>query len=389
MKRILITGGAGFIGHHMIDYFLQKTDHELIILDRLDMSGNLNRLTDLDSFKEKSERVSFIWHDLKASINDQVAKAIGQVDDVIHLAASSHVDRSIEDPVSFAMDNVVGTTNLLDWARKGGMKTDKEGWHYLLSKDSKHADQEPKEQIRRELIDLEDNTGMIIKVDNDMALVSKYNGTEKYLGKFINFSTDEVFGPAEVGHDHKENEQHLPSNPYSASKSGQGAMGYAFYITYGLPVITTYTMNNFGERQHPEKLIPKAIQSIIEQKEMPIFAEVENGETKAVGSRFWLHSWNTASAIDFILNNGVVGESYNIVGFDELTNLEVCEKISEILGKPLIPKFVDFHKTRPGHDRRYSLDGTKLAELGWKPELSFEEGMKKVVEFTVANKKWQ
>ena len=354
-EKVLITGGAGFIGHHLIDYVLRKTDWDIVILDRLDLSGNLNRLTELDSvyaFNEKGKRIKFVWHDLKSEINSFVSKDIGQVDHVVHLAASSHVDRSIEDPVSFAMDNVVGTTNLLNWARKGGMKRTKNELHRM-------------------------GDGLVETGQN-------------YAGKFLNFSTDEVFGPADVGHDHKEDEPHKPSNPYSASKSGQGMMGYAFFITYGLPVITSYTMNNFGERQHPEKLIPACIRAVINQTEMPIFAEVEkDGELKAVGSRFWLHSWNTASAIVFLLENGVVGESYNIVGFDELTNLEICEKVAKIIGKPLIPKFVDFHETRPGHDRRYALDGNKIKKLGWKPEVEFDDSLKKVVEFTMENKKWQ
>jgi dTDP-glucose 4,6-dehydratase len=274
MRRILITGGAGFIGHHLVDYLLINSNHELVILDRLDTSGNLNRLVDLPSFEKNKDRIDFVFHDLKAEVNEFVTKQLGEFDDVIHLSAASHVDRSIEDPVSFVMDNVLGTTNILNWARKGGMKKD---------------------------------------------------GAGKYSGFFVNFSTDEVFGPAEVGHNHKEDEPHKPSNPYAASKSGQGAMGYAFYVTYGLPVITTYTMNNFGERQHPEKLIPKCIRSVINGEEMPIFAEVENGETKA----------------------------------------------------------------RPGHDRRYSLDGSKLKNMGWEPEMSFDESLKQMVEFTKENSKWQ
>jgi dTDP-glucose 4,6-dehydratase len=349
--KILITGGAGFIGHHMVDYVLQNTDWDIVVLDRLDLSGNLNRLTDLESLRStpNMRRLKFVWHDLKSPISEFVGREIGQVDHVIHLAASSHVDRSIEDPVSFAMDNVVGTTNLLVWAK----------------------------------------TGMKKRVVGEEGPIKAYNKYE-YVGKFINFSTDEVFGPAEPGINHKENEPHYCSNPYSASKSGQGAMGYAFYVTYGLPVITTYTMNNYGERQHPEKLIPKAIRSVIEGTPMPIFAEVgEDGELHGVGSRFWLHSWNTASAVLHILAHGKAGESYNVVGFDELTNLEVCQKVADIIGKPLIPEFVDFHKTRPGHDRRYSLDGTKLKELGWKPEISFEEGLKKVVDFTLTHPNWQ
>ena len=360
-EKVLITGGAGFIGHHLVDYMLKQTDWDIVILDRLDLSGNLNRLIELDSFNENKHRVKFIWHDLKSEINEFVSKDIGVVDHVVHLAASSHVDRSIEDPVSFAMDNVVGTTNLLNWARKGGMK-----------------------KVGEEM-SVKEYTGKLINFSTEGVF-----GPNEYTGKFLNFSTDEVFGPAEVGHDHKENEQHLPSNPYSASKSGQGAMGYAFYITYGLPVITSYTMNNFGERQHPEKLIPACIRNVIAGDEMPIFAELgEDDELKAVGSRFWLHSWNTASAIVFLLEKGVVGESYNVVGFDELTNLEICENVAEIIGKPLKTKFIDFRNTRPGHDRRYSLDGTKLKELGWEPEVSFFGSLKRVVEFTVANKKWQ
>ena len=360
MKKVLITGGAGFIGHHLIDYVLQKTDWEIVLLDRLDLSGNLNRFSELESYKQNRDRVKFVWHDLKAEINEFVSNDIGEVDYIVHLAASSHVDRSIEDPVSFAMDNVVGTTNLLNWARKKmvcsacGSKKPVEG-----------------ESITK-----------------NCACQTNDNPYNK-LKKFLNFSTDEVFGPAEVGHDHKENEEHKPSNPYSASKSGQGAMGYAFFVTYGLPVVTSYTMNNFGERQHPEKLIPACIRNVIAGKEMPIFAELEGDDLKAVGSRFWLHSWNTASAVVFLLDNAVIGESYNVVGFDEFTNLEICEQIAEIIGKPLIPKFVDFHEVRPGHDRRYSLDGTKLKELGWEPEVDFAGSMKKVVEFTMTNEKWQ
>lgn len=351
-RRILITGGAGFIGAHVVDYYLQQTDHELVLLDRLDTSGNLNRLKDLASFDPG--RVTFVWHDLKSEINDLVAKRIGKVDDVIHLAAASHVDRSIEDPLSFVMDNVVGTTNLLTWAKNGGMNK----------------------------TTTPEYTGKFMNVSTAQVF------GDSYTGKFINFSTDEVFGPAPVGHNHKENEQHLPSNPYSASKSGQYAIGYSFWITYGLPVITTYTMNNYGERQHPEKLVPKALRSIINGTEMPIFAELDGETLKAVGSRFWLHAWDTADAINFVLTHGEAGQSYNIVGNDELTNLEVCETIADIVGRPLIPKFVDFHAVRPGHDRRYALDDTKLHEMGWKPTMSFREGMERVVSFTINNPHW-
>ena len=176
----------------------------------------------------------------------------------------------------------------------------------------------------------------------------------------------------------------------AASKSGQEAFGYAFFITYGLPVITTHTMNNFGERQHPEKLVPKTIRSVIQGKPMPIFASLnKKGKLEAVGSRFWIHCVNTSSACLFLLKHGVVGESYNIIGFDELTNLEIAEKVAKMIGKPLIPKFVDFHATRPGHDMRYALSGAKLKKLGWKPEVTFEESLKRTVEFSLKHPEWQ
>ncbi|HEY4512260.1 MAG TPA: GDP-mannose 4,6-dehydratase [Candidatus Paceibacterota bacterium] len=331
MKKVLITGGAGFIGHHLVDYILEKTDWEIVSLDRLDMSGNLNRLADLPTWNAQKNRVKIIWHDLKATLNEFTVKAIGEVDYIIHLAASSHVDRSIEDPLSFIMDNVVGTTNLLNYAR-----------------------------------------------------------TLKSLKKFINFSTDEVFGPASLGYAHKETDSHRPSNPYSASKSGQGAIGYSFFITYSLPVITTYTMNNFGERQHPEKLIPKTIRSVLNGTPMPIFSEFNSeGKLVAVGSRYWLHCKNTASAVLFLLEKGVGGEEYNVIGFDEMTNLQIAEKVAAIIGKPLITDYVDFHGTRPGHDMRYALDGTKMKNLGWKPEVTFEESLKNTVLFAVNNPNWR
>ena len=338
-KTVLVTGGAGFIGSHLVPYILEKTDWDIVTLDRYDTSGNINRLAEAIPESDKT-RVKVVYHDLKAPINDATAKMIGVVDHVIHLAASSHVDRSIADPLSFAMDNVIGTTNLLRWAEQGGMS-------------------------------------------------AANPALPHFTGKFINFSTDEVFGPAADGYAHKEDDPHKPSNPYSASKSGQEAMGYAFWVTYRLPVITTHTMNNFGERQHPEKLVPATIRSVINQTPMPIFAELEGGDLKAVGSRYWIHCRNTASAVLFLLDKGEPGQSYNIIGFDELTNLDIAQKVAAIIGKPLIPKFVDFHAVRPGHDRRYALDGSKMRDMGWTPEVDFDQSLRTVVEFTLANPQWQ
>ncbi len=328
-QRILITGGAGFIGHHIVEYILDTTDWDIVILDRLDVSGTLNRLAELPRWDERRARVKFVFHDFRAPLNEYVKVRLGDVNYILHLAASTHVDRSIEDPMLFVEDNVVGTTNMLQYAR-----------------------------------------------------------TLPHLKAFINFSTDEVFGPAPKGVQHTEDAPYLPSNPYSASKAGAASMGYAFFVTYGVPVITTYTMNNFGERQHPEKLIPRTIRSVLRGETMPIFAELKNGKLVGVGSRFWLHAKNTASAVMFLLEKGVPGESYNVIGFDELTNLEIAQKVAKFAGKPLKHKLVDFHKTRPGHDRRYALDGSKLKKLGWKPPMDFEASLKQTVEFALAHPEW-
>ncbi len=342
MKRILVTGGAGFLGSHVVEGLLKNTDWGVVILDRLDLSGNLRRLTDIDIWEQQKHRVKFIWWDLKAEINEHVDREIGFIDFVWHLAGSTHVDRAIKDPMSFVMDNVVGTTNLLLWAKKRG------------------------------------------------------ENLETRLKQFINFSTDEVFGPAPKGYAHKENDPHRSSNPYAASKAGAVDMGYSFYITYIdeitheplIPLITTHTMNIFGEKQHPEKLIPKAIRMVQEQKPMPIFAEWKDGKMVAVGSRFWIHAREVFNALLFINDKGTIGEFYNIIGFDELTNLEVAEMVADAVGKPLIPDFVDFHSSRPGHDVRYALDGTKLKELGWSPTESIKELLTKTVQWTINNPQW-
>ena len=203
MIKTLITGGAGFIAHHMIGKILKETDWEVITLDRLDYSGNLNRLDDLitnSCTAEERKRVKVVFHDLKAELNPLVCSQIGQVDYIFHLAAGSHVDRSIDYPMEFVMDNVVGTCNILEFARK-----------------------------------------------------------QEKLKRFIYFSTDEVFGPAPEGIKYKENDRYNSTNPYSATKAGGEELAVAYENTYGLPIYITHTMNVFGERQHPEKFIPKAI----------------------------------------------------------------------------------------------------------------------------------
>jgi len=351
-KRVLITGGAGFIGAHVISYLLEKTNWEIICLDRYDIAGNINRVAEVVP-EDQKHRIKVVFHDLKASINEFTTRVIGEVDHIIHLAAASHVDRSIKNPISFMMDNTVGSTNILLWAKDGGMKR-------------------------------------TYKSPLPTTKEVKYKEDFEWSGKFINFSTDEVFGAAEIGHDHEEDEPHKPSNPYSASKSGQEAIGSAFYTTYGLPVVTIHAMNNFGERQHPEKFIPCVIRKVLEGKEMPVYVQLDkNGKPELAGSRYWIHCRDTASAILFLLENGVSGEKYNVVGTHEFTNLEMAEKIAKIIDKPLIPNFIDIRTVRPGHDKRYSLSGEKMKKMGWVPSVDFEQALINVVKFTMDNPQWQ
>jgi len=327
-KKVLVTGGAGFIGHHIIDYFLRKTDWDLISLDRLDFSGTLSRLQEVvaqdDTYKS---RVRVIWHDLKAEINDFTAKEIGDVDYILHLAAGSHVDRSIENPMEFVLDNFVGTANLLEYARKKLPK----------------------------------------------------------LEKLLYFSTDEVFGPAPEGVFYKENDRYNSGNPYSATKAGAEELCVAYENTYKMPIIITHTMNVFGIRQHPEKFIPKIIRYVLEGKELTIHSDKE---CKKAGSRHYINTEDVADAILFLLGNSKSGEKYNVVGKQETDNLELAQIIAGILDKPLKYNLVDFHSSRPGHDLRYALCGEKMKEMGWVPRKELNERLQEVVSWTIKNNRW-
>ena len=338
MKRVLITGGAGFIAHHLIGQILKVTDWEIVTLDRLDYSGNLNRLHDLMlSFDvETRKRVRVVHHDLKAELNPLVRSEVGRVDYILHLAAGSHVDRSIEYPMEFVLDNVVGTCNILEFAR--------------LQKDN--------------------------------------------LETFIYFSTDEVFGPAPNGIKYKENDRYNSTNPYSATKAGGEELAVAYENTYGLPVYITHTMNVFGERQHPEKYIPMCIKNIRDDKTVTIHSD----STRTIpGSRHYIHAEDVASAVLFLLHYEGTFEptwgnakcpKFNIVGSEELNNLELAQIIANAQGKKLNYELVDFHSSRPGHDLRYALDGNKMKDLGWVPSKSVKERVAEVVEWTLENERW-
>ena len=335
MKRALITGGAGFIAHHLISQILKNTDWEVVTLDRLDFSGNLNRLEDVlkDFSAEDRSRVRIVFHDLKAAVNPLIAADIGKVDYILHLAAGSHVDRSIEYPMEFVMDNVVATCNILDYAR-----------------------------------------------------------SLDHLERFVYFGTDEVFGPAPDGILYEENDRYNSTNPYSATKAGGEELAVAFHNTYGVPVYITHTMNVFGQRQHPEKFIPMCIKRARDGEVITIHSDV----TKEIpGSRHYIHAEDVADALLFLLGKKV--ESYtwggarcpkfNIVGAEELNNLQLAQMIADAQGKELKYEMVDFHSARPGHDLRYALSGEKMKALGWEPK-NIRDRVKEVVEWTLANERW-
>ena len=339
-KRVLITGGAGFIAHHLISYLLRNTEYEIISLDRLDYSGYLNRLNNilLSFSKEDKSRLKIVFHDLKSEINTWIAKDIGDVNYIFHLAAGSHVDRSILNPMEFIYDNVVGTGHILEFARKMNEK--------------------------------------------------------KILERFIYFSTDEVFGPAATGIDYKENDRYNSTNPYSATKAGGEELAVAFENTYNLPIYITHTMNVFGERQHPEKFIPMCVRKIRDKEEITIHSD---STKKIPGSRHYIHAEDVSEAILFLINSkidhlpdwgGAKCPKFNIVGSEEIDNLKLAKLIAKCQNKDLNFKMVDFHSSRPGHDLRYSLSGEKMKNLGWTPSIKLTERINQVVGWYLRNQEW-
>jgi dTDP-glucose 4,6-dehydratase len=337
-KKVLITGGAGFIAHHIIERILKTTDWEIVSLDRLDYSGNLNRLHDVmqDIPEDQRKRLRIVWHDLKSEINGMIASNIGQVDYILHLAAGSHVDRSIEYPMEFVMDNVVGTVNLLQWAR-----------------------------------------------------------TQTNLNRFVYFSTDEVFGPAPKGVNYTERDRYNSTNPYSASKAAAEEMCVAFENTYNLPIVITHTMNVFGQRQHPEKFIPLCIQKIRDGETVYIHSNAERTEA---GSRHYIHAADVADGMMFILGldtanlprdfGGAKCPKFNLVGPEEIDNLRLAQIIADSQNAELHYELIDFHTSRPGHDLRYAMSGDYLRQLGWVPRLKLTERIQEVVQWTLANQRW-
>jgi dTDP-glucose 4,6-dehydratase len=340
-KRVLVTGAGGFMGSHVLRHILTSTDWEVVIIDSFRHKGKIDRITQQLDGQDKN-RVTTIVHDLAVPISEQMDYKIGEVDYVLNIASESHVDRSIDYPRAFIENNVHLMLTMLEWLKKR-------------------------------------NT------------TYEYGATEN-IKKFIHISTDEVFGPAYGNHRHKEGEPHQPSNPYSASKACQEDICFSYWRTYGLPIIITNTMNLFGELQDVEKFIPMTIKKVIAGEAVSIHASADN----IIGTRYYLHARNQADALLFILQNiepTLYGEAttltrYNVVGEREVSNLELAQLVSKFVGKPLKYKLVDFHSSRPGHDLRYALDGTKLAKEGWQQPLSFEDSLEKTVKWTMAHKEW-
>ena len=306
--KILITGGAGFIGANFTQYIHDNYDYEITVLDKLTYAGNK------DNLKEILNEIEFINGDI--GCEDDVKIAMEDCDLVVNFAAETHDDRSIEDPSIFVKTDVIGTYNLLECARK---------------------------------YDVE---------------------------KYLQISTDEVYGSIENGSFTEESNIN-PSSPYSASKAGGDMLVKAYYKTYGMPVLITRSSNNFGPYQYPEKLIPLFILNALEDKPLPVYGDGEN-------IRDWIYVLDNCKGIDVVLNEGKIGEVYNIGGENEKPNIEITKLILNILEKPeSLIKYVD---DRLGHDRRYSLDSSKTQNLGWKPEWTFEEAMQETIKWYIANK---
>ena len=330
MKNILVTGGAGFIGSNFIRYMVNKyNNYNIINYDKLTYAGNIRNLVGVDKYKN----YKFIKADIcnYKKLDDTFKSE--KIDNVIHFAAESHVDKSILDPFSFVKTNVLGTLNLLEVSRK--------------------------------------------------------NWKNDYKGKlFHHISTDEVFGSAEDGLFFNEKTPYDPHSPYSASKASSDHFVRAYFDTYDLPIKISNCSNNYGPFQFPEKFIPLIIYNIINKKELPIYGDGQN-------IRDWIHVYDHADALDLIFHKGLIGETYLVGANDQRKNIEIVNIITDFADLLLQREngsskdLIRFVEDRPGHDKRYAIDTEKIySQLGWKPKINLKNGIKKTIEWYIENKKW-
>lgn len=332
--KVLLTGAGGAIGIHMLCHIMENTSWDVVATDSFRHKGYYDRITKLvkDDWKD---RIEILVHDLTIPFTEREVEKLRDVGYIINLASLSDVQDSIDNPVPFVQNNVSIMLTMLELAR----------------------------EIQPE--------------------------------SFIQFSTDEVYGPdAESGSGHPEWDTILPSNPYAASKAAQEAIAISYWRSYGVPVVITNTMNNFGETQAPSKFTAMIQKKLQNGEKVQIHAASDG----AIGSRYYLHSRNAADAVLFILNNtqpylhkpGHLDrpDRYNIVGDKQMNNLELAQRVASLMGKELNYELVDFHSKQPGHDLHYGLDGKKLDKLGWKPPVDFDTSMKETIEWQIKNPEW-
>lgn len=350
MTRLLLTGAGGFAGHHFLEHVLSTTDWDVVATDSFRHRGTADRISQViagapDTMAGDAwvQRTDVLTHDLTAPFSEQAMHRIGGHGDleyIIAMASQSHVDTSITDPVAFCENNFAVALNTLELARK----------------------------LRPKAV--------------------------------VMISTDEVYGPVLApGIAHLEWDPILPSNPYAASKAAQEAVSISYWRTYGVPVVITNTMNLIGERQHPEKFVPKTLRAVLTGEEAVI-----HGTPGSIGTRHYLHARNMADAVVYLLRQGIPAaypahaipgaakalepDRYNIASADRLDNLELAEWIAQAAGMPLRYRFEEFHKTRPGHDPHYGLDPGKIRARGWKPPVPFRASLEHTVRWTMQHPEW-